>query len=66
MTPVDSFTPMPSTSAAIGEISRQEKNQRSVFQNHTLPISDTRPPAEIGAVATRMISAASRTNMISR
>ncbi len=56
---------MPSSSAAVGEMSRQAKNQRSVFQNQTLPTSLTSPPAEIGAVATRMISAASRTNMIS-
>ena len=65
-TPSESFTPIPSTSAAVGAMSRQEMNQRRLFQNHVLVLSLTNPPAEIGAVAARMISAASRTNMMTR
>jgi hypothetical protein len=65
-TPAESWTPIPRTSEAIGEMSRQEMNQRRLFQNQLLVLSLSSPPAEIGAVAARMMSAASRTNMITR
>jgi hypothetical protein len=64
--PAESWVPIPSTSAVIGAISKQAMNQRRLFQNHTLVVSLTSPAAEIGAVATRMINAAARTNMMIR
>src|SRR5450631_374023 len=54
------LTPMPSTSAARGEISEAEMNQRIDFQNQVRPISLVSPPAEIADVVARIIRAAHR------
>src|ERR1035437_266766 len=54
------LTPMPNTSAANGEISEAEMNQRRDFQNQVRPISLVNPAAEIADVVARIIRAAHR------
>lgn len=65
ITPLDTCTPIPSTSADVGPISRLLMNHRKDFQNHALVDSASSPAAVIGEVATRISNAASRTNISS-
>src|SRR5680860_1747561 len=60
------LTPMPNTSAASGEISEAEMNQRRDFQNQARPISLVNPAAEIAEVVARIIRAAQRASWMNR